>query len=213
MAQRNFPPASPVAAAVSSALPGGIPQAAKIGDRAFERCEKTSAEFFAITYGALVRQMFVDHNENCDIVNAQLDAMGERIGVRIIEEYAARSGAPPCRSPAQAAEGIAKIGFKMFLGISANVADVSSASEANTFAVVFDENPLNLFVELPDAAKQHLWYSNILVGVLRGALGQVGLQTQVTYVKDTLRGDCDTNEIRVKFIGREKETFKVDMQK
>jgi trafficking protein particle complex subunit 3 len=37
---------------------------------------------------------------------------------------------------------------------------------------VFDENPLADFVELPDdgRAQDELWFSNILVGVLRGAL-------------------------------------------
>lgn len=221
--------------AASATLPLSAPAlpAAKLGDRAFERVDKASAELFAITYGALVRQMLVDYGENVDVVNAQLDQLGERIGVRLVEEFAARSGAPPCRTAAQAAENAAKIGFKMFLGINANVemlaaggappsSAVSPASSASpttstsagdaAASITFDDNPLNLFVELPDSMRSSMWYSNVLCGVLRGALGQVGHITQVAYVRDTLRGD-DTNEIRVKFQGREKETFKVDMQK
>jgi len=40
---------------------------------------------------------------------------------------------------------------------------------------VFEENPLADFVELPDdgRAQEELWYSNILCGVLRGALEMV----------------------------------------
>jgi hypothetical protein len=40
---------------------------------------------------------------------------------------------------------------------------------------VFEENPLADFVELPDdgRAQDELWYSNILCGVLRGALEMV----------------------------------------
>jgi len=41
---------------------------------------------------------------------------------------------------------------------------------------VFEENPLGDFVELPDdgRAQNELWYSNLLCGVLRGALEMVG---------------------------------------
>lgn len=43
------------------------------------------------------------------------------------------------------------------------------------FSLVFDENPLADFVELPDdgRAQNELWYSNILCGVLRGCLEMV----------------------------------------
>jgi hypothetical protein len=42
---------------------------------------------------------------------------------------------------------------------------------------VFEENPLADFVELPDdgRAQEELWYSNILSGVVRGALEMVSL--------------------------------------
>lgn len=220
------------AALAPSASSSAATTSTKIGDRAFDKIEKTSAEFFAITYGALVRQMFIDHNDSADIVNTQLDQMGERIGVRLIEEYAARSGAPPCRSPAQAADSVAKIGLKMFLGVSGSVTEVGGASSgpvssstgaaigdaANgsnggaVYSISFDENPLNVFVELPDALRQTLWYSNVLCGVIRGGLQQVGFVTLVWYVRDVLRGD-DVNEIRIQFQGKERETFKVDMQK
>lgn len=40
---------------------------------------------------------------------------------------------------------------------------------------MFEENPLADFVELPDdgKAQDELWYSNILCGILRGALEMV----------------------------------------
>jgi hypothetical protein len=42
---------------------------------------------------------------------------------------------------------------------------------------VFEENPLADFVELPDdgRAQEELWYSNVLCGVVRGALEMVSL--------------------------------------
>ena len=43
-----------------------------------------------------------------------------------------------------------------------------------SFSLTFDENPLAEFVELPDEALEGgLWFSNILCGVIRGALEMV----------------------------------------
>ena len=51
------------------------------------------------------------------------------------------------------------------------------------------------FVELP-AAYSTLRYSNILCGVIRGALEMVSLRVTCAFVKDVLAGD-DGAEIRV----------------
>jgi len=87
---------------------------------------------------------------------------------------------------------------------------------------VFEENPLGDFVELPDdgRAQNELWYSNLLCGVLRGALemvrsgqgyrtrrdsltviGGIKVQMQVDahFVSDILRGN-ETTEMRVSLV-------------
>jgi len=53
--------------------------------------------------------------------------------------------------------------------------------------LVFDENPLAEFVELPDddRAMDELWYSNMFCGILRGALEMVGLLVLVDQTKLT----------------------------
>ena len=49
------------------------------------------------------------------------------------------------------------------------------ASDDKSFSLVFDENPLADFVELPeDGPYEKIWYSNVLCGVIRGALEMVG---------------------------------------
>lgn len=60
--------------------------------------------------------------------------------------------------------------------------------------MILPENPLNENVELPPG--KELLYSNILCGVIRGALEMILLKVDCYYVKDVLRGD-ETNEIRV----------------
>jgi hypothetical protein len=53
-------------------------------------------------------------------------------------------------------------------------------------------------LELPE---EHtgLWYSNILVGVIKGALEMVQMEVDAAFVQDILRGDSIT-EMRVRFV-------------
>ncbi len=61
-------------------------------------------------------------------------------------------------------------GFKMFLGITPVVTNWSPAGDE--FSLLMENNPLTEFVELPPG-HGNLSYSNILCGVLRGALEMV----------------------------------------
>ena len=61
------------------------------------------------------------------------------------------------------------------------------------------ENPLSDFVVLPNNLKNELWYSNVIAGIIRGALEMINLKVKVYFVKDTLRGDGEI-EIRVELL-------------
>ena len=58
----------------------------------------------------------------------------------------------------------------MFLGITANVTNWDP--KKNEYSLVLEENPFAEFVELPESAN-NLCYSNMICGVLRGALEMV----------------------------------------
>ena len=60
----------------------------------------------------------------------------------------------------------------MYLGITPVVSNWSPA--ADEFSLLLENNPLTDFVELPEG-HESLNYSNILCGVLKGALEMVGI--------------------------------------
>lgn len=80
---------------------------------------------------------------------------------------------------------LVQIGFKIFLNVTPTVTNWTADNKS--FSLLFDENPLADFVELPDdgRAQDELWFSNILCGVLRGALEMVRL-CRKTLMRGTL---------------------------
>lgn len=73
------------------------------------RVDKVSAELVTLTYGTIVAQLCKDYEYNYIDVNKQLERMGYNIGIRLIEDFLAKSSAPACTNFREVSEMISKV--------------------------------------------------------------------------------------------------------
>mmetsp|Transcript_10388 Transcript_10388/g.15194 ORF Transcript_10388/g.15194 Transcript_10388/m.15194 type:complete len:193 (+) Transcript_10388:73-651(+) len=174
----------------------------KLAEKILKDTPTVSCELLILSYGSLVLQLIEDFDD-MDEVNKRLYAMGEYMGERMIDEYFVLTKFDtPCENFRGTSEPISKLALRLFLGIqTAQVRSVvtNDKNDAIQYSIIFHDNPLNEFVHLPDKYKNTLWYSNMICGAISGALKKMLFETDVTFLKDYLRGD-DSNEIRVKLI-------------
>ncbi|XP_063775774.1 trafficking protein particle complex subunit 3-like protein isoform X2 [Pseudophryne corroboree] len=160
-----------------------------------------SRDLFVLTHGALVAQLCKDYDSD-EEVNKYLDTMGYNIGVRLIEDFLANSGIKKCRSYSETVDIIAKVAFKMYLGVTPST--IGGNAGGNGFSLILDKNPLAEFVEQLPTGRSSLNYCNLLSGVIRGALEMIHLPADVTFVQDRLKGD-DVTEIGITFLRKNDE--------
>lgn len=117
--------------------------------------------------------------------------------MRLIEDFLSRTAAPRCLEMRDTADRIQQA-FRIYLNVQPAITNWSSSSDE--FSLVFENNPLIDFVELPPELS-NLKYSAIICGCIRGALEMVQLEVKTNLVQDQLKNDNCT-EIRVKLIRR-----------
>lgn len=153
----------------------------------WQKQSKCNAEFFALTYGALVAELLRDLEDSAAI-STELESMGHSIGIRCIEEVLAKA-TMPTQNFTDAPE-ICSIAFRMFFGIPIEI----KSSDATQFSITFADNPLATFVELPENST--LEYSGLLAGMIRGMLEMLQFDVKTNMTQTVLAGGA-TNEISV----------------
>ena len=74
------------------------------------RIDKVNTELVTLTYGTIVVQLCKDYDNDYAEVNKQLDKMGYNIGLRLIEDYLAKSNTMKrCTSFRETADMIARV--------------------------------------------------------------------------------------------------------
>ena len=72
--------------------------------------DKVNAELVTLTYGTIVAQLCKDYESDYLEVNKQLDKMGYNIGLRLIEDYLAKSNTMKrCLNFRETAEMVSKV--------------------------------------------------------------------------------------------------------
>src|ERR1700753_1168181 len=87
------------------------------------KIDKVSAELVTLTYGTVVAQLCKDFDSDYAEVNKQLDKMGYNIGLRLIEDYLAKSNTMKrCANFRETADMISRVCGLYYCsrGISAN---------------------------------------------------------------------------------------------
>ena len=192
----------------------------QIGSILWQKQSKCNAEFFALTYGALVAELLRDIEDPTAITN-ELDRMGHSIGVRCIEEVLAKvSSLSQHQSSATMyktfpdTSDLIQTAFRMFMGVPTE----SKALSDTSYTISFTDNPLAIFVELPPSltavtttttapidattstTKPALEYSQLLVGMIRGMLEMLQYDVSCRFTNTTMStggGKNESNEILV----------------
>ena len=73
------------------------------------RVDKVNAELVTLTYGTVVAQLCQDYDSDYPEVNKQLDKMGYNIGLRLIEDFLARSNVGRCVNFRETADMVEKV--------------------------------------------------------------------------------------------------------
>ena len=139
------------------------------GAMLWQKQQKCNAEFFALTYGALVSELVRDL-EDASQIETELDRMGHSMGVRCIEEVLAKAG--PRVTDFESTQNVVGLAWKLFFGSSMDITKVSE----NRYVCKILENPLETFVELPS----NFQYSILYAGWVRGMLEMLQFDVQVT---------------------------------
>ena len=73
--------------------------------------DKINAELVTMTYGTTVAQLCSDFDHDYVEVNKQLEKMGYNIGMRLIEDFLAKSNQGRCRDFRETADVVSKVRY------------------------------------------------------------------------------------------------------
>jgi trafficking protein particle complex subunit 3 len=198
---------------MASKAPNTSRNTAQIGTALWQKQSKCNAEFFALTYGALVAELLRDIEDPVAITN-ELDRMGHSMGVRCIEEVLAKISSLSQQSSTYMyktfpeTSDLIQTAFRMFMGLLTESKAISDTS----YTISFSDNPLAIFVELPPTITEPdpagvaqgqspttattLEYSQLLAGMIRGMLEMLQYDVSCRLTNTTLSGS-ETNVILV----------------
>lgn len=110
------PPSSPLSPAANpSTSQHRTYHMRKFPKKSRTKVDKVNAELVTLTYGTIVAQLCNDYDSDYVEVNKQLDKMGYNIGMRLIEDFLAKSNTGRCANFRETADMISKVRSEIYI--------------------------------------------------------------------------------------------------
>ena len=153
----------------------------KATDAIFMERKQNRVELLTFMYGSLLVRLTKDIKDINEL-NTKIESIGYEMGKRLVDDLI--DDFPRGQDLSDQNKLIEKLINQIaqyYLGIRGNYNQVSDTE----FHLFFQENPISFYVELPESLS-NLCYSNIICGIIRGALEISGFEVTCEFVKDKM---------------------------
>ena len=157
-------------------------------------------ELLTFMYGTLLVRLTKDIKDINEL-NTKIELIGYDIGKRLVDDLIDDFQRVDQSDQNKLMEKLICQLAQHYLGIIGNYNQVGE----NEFHLKFNQNPISLYVELPESL-EGLCYSNIICGIMRGMLEITGFEVKCEFIKDKMKGD-DINDIKITLVKYIEERF------
>ena len=157
-------------------------------------------ELLTFMYGTLLVRLTKDIKDINEL-NKKIELIGYDIGKRLVDDLIDDFQRVDQSDQNKLMEKLICQLAQHYLGIIGNYNQVGE----NEFHLKFNQNPISLYVELPESL-DGLCYSNIICGIMRGMLEITGFEVKCEFIKDKMKGD-DINDIKITLVKYIEERF------
>ena len=157
-------------------------------------------ELLTFMYGTLLVRLTKDIKDINEL-NTKIELIGYDIGKRLVDDLIDDFQRVDTSDQNKLMEKLICQLAQYYLGIIGNY----SQTGEKEFHLIFTENPISLYVELPESL-EGLCYSNVICGIMRGMLEICGYEVKCEFVKDKIKGD-DNNDMKITLVKYIEERF------
>ena len=166
----------------------------------YEERKQNKVELLTFMYGSLLVRLTKDIKDIKEL-NTKIENIGYEMGKRLLDDLIDDFQKKIDSSNSKLMEILIKQLAQYYLGIISSLSQVSEKE----YHLVFNENPISFYVELPEELN-NLCYSNIICGIFRGMLEVSGFEIKCEFVKDKMKGD-DVNDLKIELVKIIEERF------
>ena len=166
----------------------------------YEERKQNKVELLTFMYGSLLVRLTKDIKDINEL-NTKIENIGYEMGKRLLDDLIDDFQKKIDSSNSKLMEILIKQLAQYYLGIISSLSQVSEKE----YHLVFKENPISFYVELPEELN-NLCYSNIICGIFRGMLEVSGFEIKCEFVKDKMKGD-DVNDLKIELVKIIEERF------